>query len=95
MSTKLDGAKGWLTAGQERLAKKQAQEAVDCARRGLDELGADYAPLTAVDDTVLKLAAADEELAAGRAENAASTMLRVLEARARLYTEKHRDTVVE
>jgi hypothetical protein len=92
---KLAGARAWLTLGQERLAAGQAQAGIACARRGLDELGSDYAPLTAADDTVLKLAAAEEELAAGRADNAASTMLRTLDGRARLYVEKHRDTVVQ
>jgi hypothetical protein len=92
---KLAGARAWLNVGQERLVAGQAQASVACARRGLEELGLDYAPLTAVDDTVLKLAAAEEELAAGRADNAASTMLRTLDARTRLYVEKHRHTVVQ
>ena len=92
---KLAGARAWLSLGRDALAAGQAPAAVACARRGLEELGGDYAPLTAGDDTVLKLAAAEEELSAGRAENAASTMLRTLDARARLYVEKHRDTVVE
>ena len=92
---KLAGARAWLNVGQERLAAGQAQAAVECARRGLEELGGDYAPLTAVDDTVLKLAAAEEELGAGRANNAASTMLRTLDARTRLYVEKHSDTVAQ
>jgi hypothetical protein len=91
----LAGARAWLNLGQERLAAGQAPAAVACARRGLEELGRDYAPLTAGDDTVLKLAAAEEELGAGRAENAASTMLRTLDARTRLYVEKHRDTVAQ
>ena len=92
---KLAGARAWLSVGRERLAAGQAQAAVACARRGLEELGPGYAPLTAGDDTVLKLAAAEEELAAGRADNAASTMLRTLDARMRLYVEKHRDTVTQ
>jgi len=92
---KLAGARAWLRLGQEHLAAGQAQAAVACAERGLEELGGDYAPLTAVDDTVLKLAAAEEELRAGRADNAASTMLRMLDARTRLYLEKHRATVVQ
>jgi hypothetical protein len=92
---KLAGARAWLSLGRERLAAGQAAAAVGCARRGLDELGGDYAPLTATDSSVLKLAAAEEELAAGRAANAASTMLGMLDARARLYAEKHRETVVE
>ena len=91
----LAGARAWLSLGRERLSAGQAQAAVACARHGLEELGADYAPLTAADDTVIKLAAAEEELAAGRADNAASTMLRMLDARASLYVEKHRDAVVE
>ncbi len=92
---RLAGARAWLAVGQERLAAGQGAAAVACARRGLEELGPDYAPLSAGDDTVLKLAAAEGELAASRAENAASTMLRVLEARARLYVEKHQQVVVE
>jgi hypothetical protein len=92
---RLAAARAWLILGRERLAAGQAPAAVACARRGLDELGIDYAPLAAVDDTTLKVAAADEELKAGRAENAGSTLLRTLEARARLYVEKHRETVVQ
>ena len=92
---KLAGARAWLAAGQEWLGSHHATAAVACARHGLDELGPDYATLAAGDDTVIKLAAAEEELTAGRAENAASTMLRVLEARVHLYVEKHRDAVVE
>jgi hypothetical protein len=92
---KLAGARAWLSLGQERLAAKQAPAAVTCAKRGLEELGSDYAPPEAGDDTVLKLAAAEELLKAGRADNAASTMLRTLEARARLYVQKHKDTVAQ
>jgi hypothetical protein len=90
---RLAAARARLAAGQESLAAGKAAEAVACARQGLDELGDDYAPPAAVDDTVLKLAAAEDLLAAGRADHAASTMLRMLEARARLYAEKHQDTV--
>jgi hypothetical protein len=90
---KLAGARAWLKLGQERLAEHQAQAAVACARKGLEELGSDYAAPDAGDDTVLKLAAAEELLKAGRADNAASTMLRTLDGRARLYVDQHKDTI--
>ncbi len=92
---KLAAARAWLSAGRLRLASGAAPAAASCARRGLEELGPDYASLAAGDDTVLKLAAAEGELTAGRVENAASTMLRVLEVRASLYVDKHRSDLVE
>src|SRR5262245_46064353 len=75
---KLAGSRAWLTLGEQRLTVADWTGAIACARAGLEELGQRYAPPTVVDDTGLKLSAAEERLREGHAQDAATVMLRIL-----------------
>jgi hypothetical protein len=73
---------------------KEWSVAIELARKGLDELGQEYARPQVVDDTGLKALAAEDQLRQGHPENAARTLARVLENRIFCYVELHGDTVV-
>ena len=82
---RLGAARAWLEVGTKLLDGGLAGEAWASALDGLEELGEDYAAPTAIDDTTLKLAAAEEQYDEGNVADAASVALRVLETRVSLY----------
>ena len=82
--TKLAGTRTWLALGEARLAAGDAAAAVACAQAGLQELGKRYAAHTVVDDTGMKIRAAEEQLQKGHTQNAATVMLRMLATRTKL-----------
>src|SRR5947209_4736475 len=84
---KLEASRSWLAQGEERLAANDFEGAISFARQGLSVLGEDYASHDVVDDTYLKIAAADEQIENGHLENGASTLLRMLKTRTDLYAE--------
>lgn len=75
-------AKAWLDVAQQTHTAGRGGDAYEAARRGLAELGEDYADLDldVEDDTGLKLAAA-EYAHSEHAEYAPTAMMRVLEDR--------------
>lgn len=81
------GARAWLALG-EQLADGSPAEAVACAEKGLEELGADYADRTVRDDTSMKIALA-RSMAADQPADAAATLLRMLSERLEMYQELH------
>lgn len=91
------GHKGYAAAREalEKAEVARAKGELEPARaellRALAELGKDYAPPGVVDDTSLKLAAADELWDKGRREDSISTTVNMLRTRLRLYTERHAD----
>ena len=87
---RLAAARAWLALG-ERLS--DPAEALAAARSGLEELGRDYASRRTKDDTALKLALADDQLAGGDVESAAAITLRTLETRTELYMDLHADAI--
>jgi hypothetical protein len=91
---RLAGARAWIDLGSRLLEAGDAEGAAACAREGLRELGSDSKDRTAVDDTELKLLAAESQLEAGNVSAAAGGLLRVLEARAALYRDAHADAIV-
>jgi hypothetical protein len=91
----LAGSRAFLALGNASLEKERFDDAIACARAGLKELGNDYAPGDAVDDTTLKLAAAEESIQNGQTPGGARTMMRTLEVRTRLYVKRHADQIVE
>jgi hypothetical protein len=93
--TRLAAARAWLAVGQELQARGAAADAIAAARAGIDELGYGYAPPEAIDDTSLKIGAAEDLIDKGRVDNAATTLLRVVETRIALYLTRYADVVVE
>lgn len=91
----LAGSRAWLALGQGLLSAKDYDGAVACARAGLKELGPRYAGPMAVDDTELKVAAAEEGLKAGRLADGAQGLLRMLEIRHKLYLDRYKKTLAE
>jgi hypothetical protein len=92
---RLAAARAWLAVGQELQARGDAADAIAAARAGIDELGDDYARRDAIDDTDLKIYAAEDLIEQGRVDNAATTLLRVVEKRLALYLTRYADVVVE
>jgi hypothetical protein len=91
---RLAAARAWLELGTRFLCAGEVEEALASARDGLEELGPRYADSQAIDDTDLKLAAAEEQIEAGNLADGASVALRVLETRTRLYRDAHADAIV-
>ena len=93
--TKLAGTRAWLALGEQRLAAGDAPAAVACAQAGIQELGKRYAAHTVVDDTGMKIRAAEEQLQKGRTQDAAAVMLRMLGTRTKLYAKLHAGAIAE
>jgi hypothetical protein len=91
----LAAARAWLALGNDALAAKHVDAAIQSARAGLAELGNDYAPPDVDDDSGLKLHAADELIHSGKADNGAAMMLRMLSTRIQLYLQRYGADVVE
>jgi hypothetical protein len=92
---RLAGARAWLALAEDRVAAKEWKAVVALARKGLDELGREYAQPQIEDDSDMKAFAAEDQLAQGKAENAAHMLTGVLATRIILYVSLHNDTVVE
>ena len=79
----------------ERAERARARGDLDTARaetdRAIATLGKDYAPPGVVDDTGMKLAAADELWEQGRRDAAISTQVRMLRSRLALYATRYPD----
>jgi hypothetical protein len=85
----LAGSRAYLALGRAQLAADKPSGAVECAQAGLAELGPNYVAPTAMDDTDLKVLAAEDLVGAGQVADGASTLLRVLEERISLYEQLH------
>ena len=83
-ATALAAALAWETLGRRSLQAGDADGAVAAAQAGLDELGEPPHDLDIVDDTELKLYAAEERLRQGHTHDAASNMLDILRVRTEL-----------
>lgn len=69
---------GFLRDGQAAIAQKRFDDAIAKCRAGLDRLGSAYVRDDVIDDTGLKLVAADVLRREGKAENASSMYCRML-----------------
>ena len=92
---RLAGARAWLALGEKLLEGGDAEAAISCAHKGLEELGDSYSDPLILDDTELKLAAAEDRIDSGHKEDGAVTMLAVLAGRLSMYKNLHKDEVVE
>lgn len=91
----LAGSRAWLALGQGRLSAKDTEGAIACARAGLKELGPRYASPMAVDDTGMKVLAAEDRIKGGHPEDGAAVLLRMLEIRNQLYVERNKKSLAE
>jgi len=92
----LAGARAWLLLGQTFLQVSDAEAAIFCGKAGLSELGDDYAdPRTTVDDTGMKILAAENQIQKGLAADGASVLLRMLEIRTQLYSKLHAEQILK
>jgi hypothetical protein len=89
------GARAWLAVARVLNDATRFAEALDAARAGLSELGEHYADRAVVDDTDLKLLAADEQASQNRLDNAARIYIATLGTRLKLYKTRYRDVVLE
>ena len=89
----LAGSRAWLELGEQMLDDGEYEGAIECAQKGLDELGGDYAEPGTDDDTDQKLAAARERIAQGHKADGAKMMLRMLRTRTNLYSDLHADEI--
>ena len=92
---RLAGSRAWLALGLEFLKTPDPEAAIHCARAGLAELGDDYTDPQTVDDTDMKILAAQERIKKGFAADGATVMLRMLETRTKLYAKLHEAEVAE
>jgi len=92
---RLAGARAWLALAKDRVAEKEWGAAIELARKGLVELGQEYARPQVDDDTELKALAAEDQIKQGRLENAARMLAGALSTRIVCYVDLHNDTVVE
>lgn len=82
-------AQAALDEGASRLSAGRAEEAIARLQEGLAALGDRYRTPDLIDDTGMKLLAAEDNQRAGRTPEAAEVMRRVLAARLSLYRQKH------
>jgi hypothetical protein len=86
----LASGRAWYALGQGFLASGDAENAIECARQGIEAIGRRYASPMVADDTSLKLAAAQERIDEGHTQDGAEVMLRVLDTRTRLFADRNK-----
>ena len=87
----LAGARAWEQLATAFASDGQHDAAVTAARRGIEELGDSYFSEVVIDDTDLKLFAADERLEAGALADGAEGLRRVLSSRLEQYVAAHEE----
>jgi hypothetical protein len=92
---RLAGAVASARLGRRLLAGGDAEGAIAAARAGLEEAGAVPFDPGRKDDTGLKLAAAEDRLADGHADDAAEVMLDMLDIRAELHARAQRAVILD
>jgi len=88
---RLLAARARLLQAETAQAHGRLEEAIARAREGITELGSTYARPEVIDDTSLKLAAAEDQQQKGRLESAASVTIDMLRVRLSLYTDRYPD----
>lgn len=68
-------------------------DAIDAAKQGIDDLGPDYRPKLAKEDTSIRIAMAEESIGKGDLESAARSLIAVLDTRLKLYFIRYKDSV--
>lgn len=92
---RLAGAVAYARAGRRLLADGAVEDAVAAAQAGLDEAGEVPFDPALIDDTAMKLSAAQDRLAEGHGADAAEVMLDVLDIRTDLHARAQRAVIVD
>jgi hypothetical protein len=92
---RLAGAVAYARLGRRLLAGGDPDGAIAAARAGLEEAGEAPFDPEVIDDTDLKLSAAQDRLAEGHAGDAAEVMLDMLEIRAGLHARAQRAVILD
>lgn len=77
----------WAALGRARLGAGDVEGALASARAGIEELGELPVNPDVIDDTELKLYAAEDRVASGHPADGATVMLNMLEIRAELHAD--------
>lgn len=88
-------ARAWTALSRQLAVAGRPGDALVAARRGLAALGDRYASSQVVDDTALKLAAAEDQVTTGRLPDAVTTLLRVMDARQKMFLALHQSSGLE
>ena len=86
-------AAAWLSLAHSAFEAGVFSDAVAAARQGITELGREYRPKLAKDDTSIRMAMADESLKNGDDKAGATGLIAVLDARIYLYLARYADSV--
>ncbi len=86
-------AAAWLAVARQSMEARAFTDAITAARNGIADLGVDYKVRKIKDDTELHIGEADDEIAKGQHEQAASELVTVLDTRVALYFQAHASSV--
>jgi hypothetical protein len=89
----LSSSRTCLSRGEARLDENDTDGAIDCAYKGLGDLGDSYRPPLVKDDTGLKVLMAEAQIREGQPEAGARNLLKVLKERIGLYERLHKETL--
>ena len=89
----LISCRAWLSQGEARLDENDTEGAIECAYKGLNDLGDSYRPTLVKDDTGLKLLMAEAQIREGQPEAGARNLLKVLKERIGQYERLHESTI--
>jgi hypothetical protein len=91
----LAGALAYARLGRRLLADRDFANALAAARAGLEEAGEAPFDPELIDDTEMKVSAAEDRLAEGHPADAAEVMLDVLDIRAELHARAQRADILD
>ena len=87
------GAKAWSKLASDFLEAGDAEQALQAAREGIEELGEAYASPTVLDDSFQRLVGAEMLAESGRVSDGAAMLVSVLQQRIDQYYGLHESTL--
>ncbi len=87
------GAMAWSKLASDFLEAGDAEQALQAARKGIEELGEAYASPTVLDDSFQRLVGAEMLAESGRVSDGAAMLVSVLEQRINQYYGLHESTL--
>jgi hypothetical protein len=86
-------AEAWLSVALTAQQDRAFNDAIDAAKKGIEDLGPDYPPKLAKEDTSIRIAMAEESIGKGDLESGAKSLIAVLDTRLKLYFIRYKDSV--